>query len=203
MRTLLLVLSALITAAAISGCGKNAAGDQPLWQSNKNLLQQKTELEDKLRMAEAENTQLKQQVETLGNLGRDVRLENLYDIQSINIASSTGIYTKQKDRAPRLMVYFAPVDKSGDPIKASGSVEVALWNIAAKENESLVGKWEIGPEKLKKDWGIALMNSFYRIAIDLPENMPPKGDFVVRLSFTDYLSGKILTASKSVNEMNL
>jgi TolA-binding protein len=203
MRITLLTMCALMAAAMFAGCGRSSKSDLPVWQSNKRLLQQRTELENQMRTLEAENKQLKQQVETLGSLDKNTRLESLYDIQSINIGSSTGIYTKEQDKTPRLVVYFSPIDKTGDSIKASGSAEVELWNLAAKENESLVGKWQIGPDKLKKDWGIGLMTAFYRLSIDLPENTKTKGDFVVRLSFTDYLSGKILTARQAISRMNL
>jgi hypothetical protein len=204
MRIAVSVLTALLISVIVAGCEKKTATNElPVWQSNKRLLEQKTELENKIRTLEAQNKQLNQQVETLGSLGKDVRLENLYDIQSINIVSSTGIYTKEKGQSPRLMVYFSPIDKTGDAIKAAGSVEIELWDIANKPTEALVGKWEIGPDRLKKDWGTALMSSFYRIAIDLPEKLPAKGDFIVRLSFTDYLSGKVLTARQAINKMTL
>jgi hypothetical protein len=185
-----------------SGCG-GSADDRPVWQSNKKLLQQKTELETQVRELETQNKQLKQQVETLGELDKNIRLENLYDIQSINIISSTGIYTKEKSQKPQLLVYFSPIDKVGDSVKASGTVEVQLWNIADSANEALIDKWETGPGTLKTKWGSAMISSFYRLAFDLPDTMPQKGDFVVRVSFTDYVSGKVLTARRTISKMNL
>jgi hypothetical protein len=199
---MLLVLSAFTVAVTVVGCG-GSSDDRPAWQSNKKLLQQKTELENQVRELDAKNKQLTQQVETLGILDKNIRLENLYDIQSINIVSSTGIYAKEKSKSPQLLLYFYPIDKEGSSIKAAGKVDVQLWNIANSANEALIDKWEVGPGELSKNWGNALMNSFYRLALDLPKNMPEKGDFVVRISFTDYLSGKVLTArqmiTKSVN----
>lgn len=199
MRMTFLVLAIFLASVLLGGC-RTAKADLPVWQSNKRLLQKNNALKDQMKTLETENKQLKQQAETLANLGKDVRLENLYHIQSIRISNPTGIYTKEKDQKPRLLIYFSPLDEAGDPIKASGSLEVELWNIAGKQNESLVHKWEIPPSKLKKDWGSALMDSFYRVALDLPENMPQSGDFLIRLSFTDYLSGKVLTARKSLNK---
>jgi outer membrane murein-binding lipoprotein Lpp len=200
---MLLIVSAVIVAAmVIGGCDSGSPNDRPVWQSNKKLLQQKTELETQVRDLEAKNKQLAQQVETLGELDKNIRLENLYDVQSINIVSSTGIYAKEKGQKPRLMVYFYPIDKVGDSVKASGKVEVQLWNIADNKNEALIDKWEVGPGELKRSWGSALMNSFYRLALDLPKNMPEKGDFVVRVSFTDYVSGKVLTARQMISGTN-
>ena len=203
MRLAVSVLCGLMATIMVAGCGGMSKDEKPVWQSNKRLLQKNTELENQIHALEAENKQLKQQVETLGTLDKDTRLESFYDIQSISITSSTGIYTKHKEKIPRLMVYFMPIDKAGDAIKASGKVEIELWNIAGKENEALVGKWEVGPDKLKKDWGSALMNSFYRVVMDLPEDLPKKGDFVVRVSFTDYLSGKVLNARQTINRASL
>jgi len=202
MRAMLFVVS-VVMAATLIGCGGGSSDDKPAWQSNKKLLQQKTELENQVRELEAQNKQLKQQVETLGGLDKNIRMENLYDVQSISIVSSTGIYTKEKSQKPQLMVYFSPLDKTGNSIKAAGTVEVQLWNIADSANEALIHKWEVGPGELSKDWGNALMNSFYRLALDLPKNMPAKGDFVVRVSFTDYLRGKVLTARQTISKMNL
>lgn len=199
MRITCFALCVFFAASLTGGC-RNSKADLPVWQSNKRILQKNNELEAKIRTFETENKQLKQQTETLASLGSDVRLENLYDVQSIRINNPTGIYTKEKDRLPKLIVYFSPVDKAGDSIKASGSLEVELWNIAGKQNESLVHKWQLSPENLTKHWGSGLMDSFYRIALDLPGNMPQTGDFVVRLNFTDYLRGKVLTARKSMNK---
>jgi hypothetical protein len=201
MRITVFALSILSIMLCTAGCG-TPKNELPVWQSNKRLLQKNTELQNQMRALEAENKQLKQQVQTLASLNKGTRIESLYNIQSISIISSTGIYIEKKGQ-PRLMVYFAPIDETGDAIKAAGVVEVELWNIAGKENEALVGKWEVGPEKLKQDWGTGLMSSFYRLAIDLPENAPAKGDFVVRVTFTDYLSGKVLTARQTVNKMHL
>ena len=203
MRTVAFVLCGLLMVILMGGCVGGSSDERPAWQSNKRLQQQKTELEEQVRQLEAQNKQLKQQVETLGELDKNIRLENLYDIQSISIVSSTGIYAKEKDKTPRLMVYFSPIDKTGNSIKAAGNVEVQLWNIADSANEALIQKWEVGPGELSKDWGNALMNSFYRLALDLPKNMPAKGDFIVRVSFTDYLRGKVLTARQTINKMNL
>jgi hypothetical protein len=199
MRMILFVLAIFLSAALLGGC-RTSKADLPVWQSNKRLLQKNNELEVKIKTLETENKQLKQQADTLANLDKDVRIENLYHIQSIYINTPTGIYTKEKDQKPRLIIYFSPLDDAGDSIKASGSLEVELWNIGGKQQEALVHKWEIAPNKLKKDWGSALMGSFYRITLDLPENMPESGDFLIRVSFTDYLSGKVLTARKSLNK---
>jgi hypothetical protein len=203
MRIMVCVLSAMLMTAFIGGCGGGLTEDRPVWQSNKKLLQQKTELENQMRELEAQNKQLKQQVETLSTLDKNIRLENLYDVQSISIVSSTGIYAKEKNKSPQLLLYFYPMDKEGSSIKASGKVEVQLWNVANSAKEALIDKWEVGPGELKRNWGNALMNSFYRLALDLPKNMPLKGDFVVRVSFTDYASGKVLTARQTINRTNL
>lgn len=204
---MLLALSVLLTMVLVNGCmfrlGPTEQKDRPVWQSNKSLQQQKTIAENKARTLEDENKQLKQQVETLGTLDKAVRLENLYDIQAINIGSSTGIYAKKNDKKPYLVVYFSPTDQVGDAIKASGTVTVELWNLAGKEEESLIQKWEVGPDSLKKDWGIGLMNAFYRLSLNLPDNLPKKSDYVVRISFTDYLSGKVLTGRKIINKTEL
>jgi hypothetical protein len=201
MRAMLIALSALMV-MTLTGCERSLKEDLPVWQSNKRLLEKTDQLENQVRTLEADNKQLKQQVDTLGSIGKEMRLESLYNIGSINIVSSTGIYTKKKGQPPELLVYFSPIDQSGDAIKAAGKLDVELWNIASKENEALIHKWEIGPESLAKHWGTGLMSSFYRVSLQLPENMPKSGDFVVRLSFTDYLSGKILTARQSINKMS-
>lgn len=199
MRTMLFVVS-VVMAVILIGCDSMSPNDRPAWQSNKKLLQQKTELETQVRELEIKNKQLTQQVETLGELDKNIRLENLYDVQSINIVNSTGIYTKEKSKSLQLLLYFYPLDKEGSSIKAAGKVEVQLWNIADSKNEALIDKWEVGPGELKRNWGNALMNSFYRLALDLPKNMPEKGDFVVRISFTDYVSGKVLTARQTITK---
>jgi len=178
-----------------------AAGCQsPLEKEVKALKGETKQLQSQVEQAKSENEELKKHIQTLLGIKPETRLEDLYSVKQVGLGRYTGFYDKNKTgRNDTLIVYVQPVDDKGDAIKASGSVDVQLWDLNKKENESLLGEWRIGQEELKELWIGTLMSYNYRLTFDvagLIEGL--KDPLTVRVSFTDYISGKVFTEQKVV-----
>jgi hypothetical protein len=160
------------------------------------------ELKSKVETLAKENEQLKQQVETLSKLPGDKRAEAVYNLDKIRIGNYTNIFDENKDGKQRqLKVYIEPVDDAGDAIKAAGTVNIQLWTLGKAGKDALVGEWTIEPNELKKTWFSTMMQTGYRFVFDIAAIEPKldvKSGLTVRVTFTDYLSGKTFSEQKAI-----
>lgn len=177
-------------------------------ENNKNSLaeqlvalrEQKIELTHQLEQAKADNEQAKRQIQVISGLSPQVRLENLYDLQKIRITGYTNLYDKDNDgRCEELIVYIKPFDAEGDIVKATGTVDVELWDLNKTGDKALLGRWSVAPAELKKMWFATLVTINYRLAFDVSE-IVEKYDrpLTVKVTFTDYLTGKVFTEQKVI-----
>jgi len=195
-QTLIFIFCTLIF---IAGCESTDA--------NKNLLEridelkgENRELAEQVQIFGNESDQLKLQVQILSGMDSETRLENLYDLEAVAIGDYTNLYDKDEDGAKeKLIVYIEPMDDEGDIIKASGSVEVQLWDLGMAENKAMLGNWLVEPGELKKLWFAAVLGQNYRLSFDISE-MVDKFDraLTVKVKFTDYLSGKVFIEQKVI-----
>ncbi len=164
------------------------------------LREQKLELTHQLEKAEAAGEQAKSQIQVLSGLSPQVRLENLYDLQKIKVTRYTNLYDKDDDgKYEKLIVYIQPLDAEGDIIKAAGAVDVELWDLSKPADKSLLGKWSVGPGQLKTMWFATFITINYRLVFDVSEIID-KFDrpLTVKVTFTDYLSGRVFTEQKVI-----
>jgi hypothetical protein len=175
-----------------AGCQSN-----DLEKEVKTLQQEKTDLQTQLKQSESETEQLKTQVQTLSKLPPGVRLEDLYSLKKIVITRYTNIY--KKDKKEMLLVYFQPIDEQDDIVKATGSVDVELWNLNKPENEAKLGSWHVTPAELKHLWCATFLTINYRLPFDVTGLVTGKEkDLVVKVTFTDYVSGKVFKEQKII-----
>jgi len=182
----------MLTAMAPAGCGIGSARKHPLELKVEALQQEKAEVARDLEQCQVEKEQLRQQVKALAVLPKEGR-ENFYKLTSVRIARFTGFYDTDKDgRREKLLVYVQPTDTNGDIIKAAGTVHVQLWNLNGPGDQSLIGEWQVEPDRLRKLWVGALVSD-YRLAFDVsltPELLAQP--LTVKIAFTDYLTGEVL-----------
>ncbi len=184
----------LIALGAIPvGCGRKTQRD---WDTLKECTQKNTDLSLQVQHLEHENTQLTEQVNTLSALDAAVRLEALDTLDKIRIGKRSGFYDKDDDGTNEtLVVYLKPLDTAQDSIKAIGRADVGLWDLD-DPNDSRIEVWEIIPEILHESWGGNILSSYYRFELN-PKKTPQRGkEYTVKVTFTDYLSGKVLTDQK-------
>jgi outer membrane murein-binding lipoprotein Lpp len=193
VRKIIIVAGCLFAAAA--GCENNKPA-----QKIEMLQQENTTLQAQLKQSESEIEQLKSQVKTLSELPADVRLEDLYNLQKIKITRYTNIYDENKDgKKETLLVYIQPIDEQGDIVKATGAVDVELWYLDKAEGQAKLGAWHVSPDQLKKMWYATFITINYRLSFDVTgEISGDEKELVVKVTFTDYLSGKVFQEQKVI-----
>ncbi|MBN1392363.1 MAG: hypothetical protein JW947_06120 [Sedimentisphaerales bacterium] len=193
MRKIILLVVCLFVIAA--GC----EGNKPA-KEIETLKQEKADLQSKLKQSESEIEQLQNQVKTLAELPADVRLEDLYDLQKIKITRYTNLYDKDNDgKKEKLLVYIQPIDEQRDIVKATGAVDVELWDLNKADGEAKLGAWHVSPEKLKTFWYATVITINYRLAFDVGDIVTgEEKSLVVKVTFTDYLSGKVFKEQKII-----
>ena len=178
----------------VTGC------QSPIEKEFNALKGEKKQLQSEMEQTKSENEQLKTQVQYLFGLKSETRLENLYTLKGIKITGYTGFYDRDKDgKKESLIVYVQPIDQQGDAIKIGGNVDVQLWNLNEKENRALLAEWHIPPEELKTLWVGSLLTYNYRLIFDVAEKIEGvKDPLTVKVTFTDYLTGKVFAEQKVV-----
>ena len=181
------------------GCA-NGNKTSSLVEQIQQLKQEKTQLQKQFEQSKAENEQLKKQVHILSGLPEQVKGENLYRLQKIEITRYTNLYDKDKDgKNEKLIVYIQPIDEHGDIIKATGAVEVQLWDLNKENGEALLGQWSVEPEQLKKLWFATLITINYRLTFDVADKIDDfEEPLTVKVTFTDYLTGTVFKEQRVI-----
>jgi len=194
VRTITIIMVGCLLAIA-AGCESSN-----LAKEVKTLRQEKAELKSQIEQSKSEAEQLKSQVQVLSELPSEVRLEDLYDLQKIKITRYTNLYDKDKDgKKEKLIVYIQPIDEESDIVKATGAVDVQLWDLNKEDGEALLGQWHVTPGQLKKLWFATLITINYRLPFDVADKISGEEKaLVVKVTFTDYLTGKVFKEQKII-----
>ena len=197
MRKATVILVGCLLAIA-SGC--ESGGKLSLSEQMNILREENRELASQLEQSGRENKQLRGQIQVLSGLDAEVRLENLYDLERIKITRYTNFYDKDKDGGKeKLIVYIQPIDQQGDVVKATGAVDVQLWDLNRENGEALLGQWHVGAEELQEMWFATLITINYRLMFDVGEEVGGVNEpLTVKVTFTDYLTGKVFTEQKVI-----
>ena len=188
----------LITLAAILLAGCSSGKKRP-WDTLEDCIQANTELSMQVQALESENTQLTEQVNTLSTLDTAARLEALDTLEKIRIGKRTGFYDKDDDGTNEtLVVYLEPLDTAKDFVKAVGRINIELWDLNTAEDKAKLAEWTLEPAELHKTWGGTIFAAYYRIKLPLEVAPDQQKEYTVKLTFTDYLSGKVLTDQKTI-----
>jgi len=183
----------------LTGCATSNDKESPAVKIER-LTQENTKLQEQIEHANAENKQLKDQLQVLSGLPENVRLENLNQIEKMKIGRYTGFFDKDKDgKKEKLIVYIQPVDEQGDTIKVTGTVDVQLWDLNKTNGEAMLGEWKVEPDELKKLWFATLVTINYRLTFevaDIIENL--KEPLTVKVTYTDYMTGKVFNEQKVI-----
>jgi seryl-tRNA synthetase len=163
------------------------------------LRQENRQLQNQLQQAQSQNEQLKKQVQVISGLPQD-KLNSLYDLKKIKLTRYTNLYDKDKDgKKKMLIVYIQPIDAEDNKVKAGGAADVQLWDLSKESDKSLLAKWHVEPNELKKLWFDTVLTSNYRLAFDVNDIVKSfDRPLTVKVTFTDYLSGKVFEEQKVI-----
>jgi len=199
--SVLCLLSSVFCLCVVAGCENANSIKTPLVEQIGNLTEQKTQLENQLEQSRTENKQLTKQMHVLAGLPEQVKGENLYRLGKIVIGRYTGFFDKDNDgEKEKLIVYIQPIDAEGDIIKATGAVDVQLWDLDSSEaDQALLGQWHVEPGELKKLWFATLVTINYRLTFGIADKVKSFDEpLTVKVTFTDYLSGKVFKEQKVI-----
>jgi hypothetical protein len=201
VRFFYILCSVVCFLAFYSGCDE-AYTESPLQERIDTLTIQQTQLESQLEQSRAENEQLQKQIHTLSGLPEQLKGENLYSIQNVVVGRYTGFFDKDKDGTKeKLIVYIEPIDEQGDIIKAAADIEVELWDLSKTDGSALLAKWPaVKPDELKNLWFAGVVKDNYRLTFDITDKVESFDEpLTVKVTFTDYLSGKVFKKQKVIN----
>lgn len=157
------------------------------------------QLQDQVVVLQAENEALRRQLEAVPRGSLDAQSREFHRLQRIRLGAYTGFYDKDKDGTEeKLIVYVQPVDEAGDVVKASGAVDVQLWDLSADPNRALLGAWHVEPKALHTMWFATLVTINYRLVFDRPPDAPLDRPLTVKVVFTEGLAGKVFTEQRVV-----
>ena len=188
----------LLVAAA--GCESTGSQKIPPAKQIQTLKQEKKQLARQIEQSKAEAEQLKKQIQILSDLPPEAKFENLYHLQRTKITRYTNLYDKDKDgKKEKLIVYIQPIDEEGDIVKATGAVDVQLWDLNKENGQALLGQWHVKPDELKKLWFATLITINYRLTFDVADKITGDEEaLTVKVTFTDYLTGKVFKEQKVI-----
>lgn len=199
VRTFFSILISVFCILGTSGC--NSANEKAkMLDEIEQLKSQNKDLTEQVENTESRNKQLKDQVKVLTTLPEDIRAESLYNLESIKIGRYTDFFDKDHNgKKETLIVYIQPSDDQGDKIKASGTVEVELWDLNKPDGHAMLSQWKVEPEELKKCWFATLITINYRLTFDITDIVEDiYKPLTVKVKFTDYLSGKTFEDQKVI-----
>jgi hypothetical protein len=189
-RPIALAVTVLATTLICGACAKpNAANIQ--------LRKQNQELRDKLADLERRDREHADRIRTLESRATTVpvlpqaQLDPLFTTHGLRIGKLTAADAKG------LRLYVVPTDATGQPIKAAGSFVVEAFDLANRDGENRIGRWEFPLADAAKHWvGLAMQ---YTYVLESPWTKPPsKGEVTVRVTFTDALTQRSFTEQKQL-----
>lgn len=176
-----------------AGCDESGVTIAELRQRNNSLERQLGQLQRDHVALQEELKQRKAQITRLQRLGTR-RLDLLNPAARIEIDRLSGGY--DEDGLPGdegVVVYLRPIDAEGDVVKATGEIEIQLWDLAASTEEVLIGQYVLDAVHARKLWHGKFMTYHYTIRCPWRERPPRHDEVTVRVQFTDYVSGEVLT----------
>ncbi|MHC4905983.1 MAG: hypothetical protein ACYTFX_10495 [Planctomycetota bacterium] len=190
--TLIIAMVAIL----LVGCGN---GTQKSRGALEECQDQNTDLSLQIQTLQTKNDQLTEQVATLSAMDSKTRLTALDTLDKIRIGKYTDFYDKDENGTKEtLIVYLEPLDTVQDTIKAIGTVKIELWDLNASEDKAKLAEWTIGADKLHTSWGGNIFAAYYRIKLPLETTPDKQKEYTLKVTFTDYLSGKALTGQQVI-----
>jgi len=182
-----------------TGCEDVSSKQMSLATQVDKLDEEKTQLQEQIEQAKAENEKLRERLHVLAGLPEGAKGENIYHLRRVRIGRYTDFYDEDKDgKKETLIVYIQPLDEDGDIIKVAGAVIVQLWDLSKEKEQALLGEWHVGPEQLKKLWFSTLM-THYKLTFDVADKIDKlKEPLTVKVTFTHYLTGRVFKEQKVI-----
>lgn len=174
---------------------------------------QQADLAQRLRKLDAENVRLtrrvnqtnqrvaalEKQLQTLQGFPPE-RMAHFVTAAQAKIGRFTGPFDSDNDGIDDgIKVYLKLRDRHGDTIKAGGQVDIEFWDLAASQDQRLLGTWQFAMANLSAHWLAGMMADHYRFELTWPGGRPPRNLYItVKLRFADAITGAVFESQKAV-----
>jgi len=199
MKNLTAKLLCLCLALCLIGCNsnRNSVNISPAELARQNEL-----LRQKISQQQIRIDKLNQQLRTLRGFPAE-QLENLVQVADIAFGRYTRAIDNNGDNCDDgLRIYLVLYDRDGHRIKAAGKATIELWDLAASDKGSLLGRWQFSLPELSQHFLSGVLTNHFKFTLGWPEEkMPANTNLTLKLSYLDALTGssfetqKLLTAN--------
>ena len=164
------------------------------------LTQEKADLTQQLRQSKSKNEELQKDIKRLSGIRDQVEFDDVCRIEKIKLTKRTGLYDENEDgKAESLIVCIQPVDRDTDTVKTLASIDVQLWDLNTEADRAKLGQWRLKPHEMEKLWFTTLLGDYFKLTFEAPEKArDAEGPLTVKVTFTDYLTGKKFQAQKPI-----
>jgi hypothetical protein len=182
--------------AAGAGCTGPSKGNIDLRKQNQQL---QTEIDQLKRQRQGDLDRIRglEQSTAVKTLPQ-VQLDRLYTAHGLSFGKLTGGYRNDPASLTDdgITVHVVPTDQEGETLKAAGSFDISVFDLAIPEHP-LVARRHVSLDEARKNWyGQALL---FNYVLKVPfEKRPEHGELLVRVEFADALTGRKITAERQV-----
>lgn len=190
----------IMTLVALPACSTDSRVAQ-LTREKQTLREEIQRLQHQNQQVKSELASSRQQVGNLSGLSEH-RATDLFAPVSIEIASLSG-GTNMDDRPgdDGITVHLKPRDADGQVVKVPGTIAVQLLDNSDLANPRVLALCEVRePGEIRTSWMGILGAHHYTIKCPFPRDavLPKSQKVTVNVSFTDFLTGRVLTTSKDL-----
>jgi hypothetical protein len=198
LKSICVYLCSSVVSFLFLGCtGSPNQANIALRKENQSLQSQIADLQREHTADEASIHSLQEQKGTLPTLPQS-ELDELFTAHGLSLGRLTDAANLDESQpgVQGIKVYAVPTDEMGQPLKAAGSFDVELFDLA-KQSDNLVGRWQFSVAQARQNWYGHLM--LYTYVLDCPwKNPPAHSQLTLRVTFHDELTQREFVEQKVI-----
>jgi outer membrane murein-binding lipoprotein Lpp len=192
------IVSLLATAFLIGGCSSPNKANIELRKKVQQLQAENDQLRTEHAGDQREIAGLRDRSGTVPTLST-TRLSELYTTHGMSFGSLTGgaDLDPAKPGDEGVVVYITPLDQTGAKLKAAGTFDVSLFDLA-EPKDPLIGHCHFNLEQTKNAWNGWFLDTWY--ILNCPwQKTPRHPNITVKVTFFDELTQTPFTAQRIVH----
>ncbi len=173
---------------ALENCERQRLNDA---EQIRDLKQQLADEQDANRRLQADAARLRGQPPETA--------EQLVVPASIRLEGLSGGYDRDGEPGDEgVVLYVQPIDRDGSVIKATGTLDVKLFDLARPEGRMEIGSYHFDVEQTRQMWYGRMWTHHFTAYCPFPEGVfPVNGDVTAVVTFTDLLTGRALRVQQA------
>lgn len=186
--------------AAWTGC--NAVPAEKFQETQRELQiarERVRSLEQQLTDDQQSIRHLQAQLARMRGLDKPQLMDELVTAERIELVSPSGAYdTDGRPGDDGIELFVRPIDRDGHVVKCAGTIKVTILDPSSPPNRNVVAEYNFDLATTRKMWYGRLMTHHFTVRCPWPTGQIPIHDeLLVHVVFTDLLTGRALTTSRS------